>query len=595
MPVFKVQAPDGMIIKVEAADQATAIRGAQEHYASKRSQPPKKATPLEKAAGFMANVNRGLGIGDEIAGFLGGTVNAVGALSRGEGLTAVPNAYQQGMRTQREIEDNFARSNPNTAALARGTGSAATAATPFGGTAAVLASGSRAVNMARGAVTAGLTAAGYAAADRGTPEERLKAAGELARNPVVLLTGAAGGALVPAARKPRPAKPTSDGDVLADVGVSTSIPQQMGRAAKGVEDLLKRFPITGQAMSGFQDRQIGQLNRAVGLKALQPVGKSIPRDVQPGFAMVEFVDDALGAVYDQAAKLVPTVRLDRELQNEFSEIAKRAVDLPESEAAQFERIIKDRTERLQDGTSGAMVKEIHSELGRLQAEAAKKGQDTLSGMIGDTRRAIMGVVARANPQAGRLIRRADQGWNIYSIMNDAAAQASARGGVFLPGQLNTQVRGAARRVGSNMAGKGKGPLQDIATAAARTIPDSYGNPGTANAAALGSGGVGIFTAPAATAAAATGLGAVATPYFLMGRKLLESLPEGASPRQLTMAARQLEAMAKRDPNVIPLYQALSDRLSRGAGAAAATSRPTVEVSVEGRPDVRGTSYGRAGR
>lgn len=34
MAIFKVQAPDGSIIKVEAADEATAIAGAQEHYAS---------------------------------------------------------------------------------------------------------------------------------------------------------------------------------------------------------------------------------------------------------------------------------------------------------------------------------------------------------------------------------------------------------------------------------------------------------------------------------------------------------------------------------------------------------------------------------
>jgi hypothetical protein len=463
------------------------------------------------------------------------------------------------------------------------------------------------MNMARGAVAAGTTGAAFAAADRGTPGERLTAARETGYNPLVLGLGAAGGALAPAAARtprPQPEKSAKDaGSILKDVGVSTSVPQRMGRAAKGVEDLLKRFPITGQAMAGYQDRQIGQLNRAVGLKALQPLGKSIPKEIKPGFEMVEFVDDQIGKVYDDAAALVPRYTLDRELQDEFTQIAKRAIDLPESEAQQFARIINDRTQRLQTGATGKMAKKIHGELGKLQAEAAKRGQDTLSDMIGQTRRAIMGPIARANPEAGKMINRADQAWGVYSIMNDAAAAASANGGVFLPGQLNTQVRTAAKRIGSNMAGKGKGPLQDIATAASQTIPDSYGNPGTANAAALGGAGVaglGAAFNPATAApvvAGAAGLSAVATPYMLMGRRVIESLPEGAGARELAVAERQLRTLVASDPNVAPLLREVSARLSRAAGVAGAQGRqaPDVQVFAPDDPAYYEAVYGRAGQ
>lgn len=560
----------------------------------------KSQTMLDKATGFMANVNRGLGIGDEIAGGVTGLFRAGEALGRGR-PDQVVNAFQSGMRDQRAREDAFQASNPTMAALGRGIGNAGTLAVPSGATANALIAGSRAGNMVRGAVTAGATGAAYAAADRGTVGERLTAASQTARNPVVLGLGAAGGAIAPAvSRAPKAPKaqtkaPTS-GQILADVGVSTSIPQRMGRAAKGVEDILKRFPITGQAMAGYQDRQIGQLNRAIGLKALQPLGKGIPKEVKPGFEMVQYVDDQIGQVYDDAAKLVPRYTLDRELQEEFAQIAKRAVDLPESEAQQFARIINDRTSRLQTGASGEMAKQIHSELGRLQAEAAKKGQDTLAAMIGDTRRAIMGPIARANPEAGRMINRADQAWGVYSIMNDAAAAASARGGMFLPGQLNTQVRSAARRMGSNMAGKGRGPLQDIATAASETIPDSFGNPGTANATLFAGGGVGAITEPTTAIAAGAGLGAVAAPYVVMGRRVIESLPENAGARELAIAERQLRTLVARDPNVAPLLREVSARLSRAAGVAGSQRQPSVEVYVEGRPDLGyGASYGPAGR
>ena len=108
---------------------------------------------------------------------------------------------------------------------------------------------------------------------------------------------------------------------------------------------------------------------------------------------------------------------------------------------------------------------------------------------------------------------------------------------------------------------------------------------------LGGGGVGALNDPTSTALAATAAAAVATPYMLMGRKVLESLPDNAGQREIAIAARQLEVMARRDPKVIPLYQAVSARLSKAAGAAGGTSRPSIEVQVEGRPE-RGYAYGR---
>lgn len=57
MPVFKVQAPDGTVIKVEAGDEATAIRGAQEHYASRR--PPKPDTAKDVGKSLLGGLAEG--------------------------------------------------------------------------------------------------------------------------------------------------------------------------------------------------------------------------------------------------------------------------------------------------------------------------------------------------------------------------------------------------------------------------------------------------------------------------------------------------------------------------------------------------------
>ena len=563
---------------------------------------PQKRTWVDNVAGLAANYNRGTGVLDELS--------AAGSVVEGlvtgrhrfgndksgnifaNNAAMLRDAYNNELAGVRNTEDSFSAAHPNVAALARGFGMASTVAIPTGGQANIFNQAVRipttvagravpavvagrqipqvAVNAARGAGLAATQAGAYAAVDRGTIGERGAAAGRAMVDPATLALGAGGGALATRRKlpTPKPAKAPTSGDILADIGVSSTIPQRMGRSAKGIEDLGKRAPILGPAQIGYQERQLGQLNRGVGLKALEPVGIGIPKEIKPGFEMVEYVDKKLGDVYDEAANMTPVVRMDDTLLSEAETIGAKVADLTESEQRLWASSLKDKLTRLSSGeVTGKMVKQIQSEVRGLRAEHAKKGNDTLAGMYGELERAIIGTVARANPQAASLIAKADEGWKVYSMMNDAARAASAKGGVFLPGHLNTQVRRAADRMGSNMAGKGKGPLQDIATAASEIIPDSYGNPGTANAIGLGGAGVGLMTEPVTTLAVGAGLAAAATPYMLAGRKVLETLPPTASRAQLAEAARKLAELASRDPEVAALQREVAARLSRAAGVA----------------------------
>lgn len=556
---------------MDQREELAALRRLAELEAKAGGKGKGKRSAFGEVAGFMANVNRGLGVGDEMAaGFktagdvVTGKVRGRNPMELGSELAS---SFKGNMAQQRQVEDGYAADRPNAAAFGRGTGMGAQALVPAGQTVNAFAQAPRALNMARGAVTAGVTAGASAFADRGTGAERLKASSAAATNPLTLTLGAAGGALAPASRgAPRkPSQSQADAQVLKEIGVTTTIPQRMGRGVKATEDLFGRAPIIGIAKAGLQDRQLEQLNRGVALKALQPVGLKIPKTVKPGFEMVEYVDDALGATYDKAAALAPRVDVGAGLTQDMARIAGRRVDLAESEARLFDSAIQDRMTRLSQGVpSGKMVKDIQSELGTLQAEAARKGQTTLSSMFGETRKALMDAIGRSSPEAGVLIKKADKGWQVYSVMNDAAAAASNRGGIFLPGQLNSQARSSAKAMGSNMAGKGKGTLQEIATSASRLLPDSYGNPGTANAVGLGALGMHTIADPASGLAYGAGLTAAATPYFLMGRKVIEQLPDNATQAQLQAAAAQLASLATKDPAVAALRRQVAARLSVSA-------------------------------
>lgn len=163
-----------------------------------------KRSVVQDVTGAMAQVNRGLGIGDEMAA---GVQTGVNVLAGRVPVQQAGEGYRNALAAQRGYESDFAAERPRAAALAQGTGMAGTALVPGGATTNALATGGRAVNMARGAVTAAGTGAAYAAADAGTGRERIKAASDAALNPLnIVLGGLAGrGAAPPKAKPGKPA------------------------------------------------------------------------------------------------------------------------------------------------------------------------------------------------------------------------------------------------------------------------------------------------------------------------------------------------------------------------------------------------------
>ena len=223
--------------------------------------PKRKRTAMGEVSGFMANVNRGLAIGDELAAAGNTAGGVIGAVVKGEPVSPdrIATRFKNELAAQREREDDFTARRPMTAALARGIGMATTAVVP---TAPVLASSSVGMATLRGAATGAGVGYGYGLADRGDMRERADSANVGAMTGAVLGGAIGGGGKILENRAVRRAmtEPEIAGDVLrrrAKVDPAPAAERARDIRAAGVDP-------TGLDVIGERGRRVV---RAVGVKS----------------------------------------------------------------------------------------------------------------------------------------------------------------------------------------------------------------------------------------------------------------------------------------------------------------------------------------
>lgn len=277
--MIQIKGPDGVVNQFpDGTDDAAITAAMGKVYGSPGKPRAEKRNAFGTITDAMATLNSGFGVGDELAAagatvgdVLGGKVKWEKG-SFGGAAKAVGNAFNSRMAEQRGNEDRFAEQHPIAAPLVKGTGNAATVLVPASKTANAFSESSRLINMARGATTAGLTAAGYAATDRGTLKERANAAAKAAIDPLTLALGAGAGALAPtrAARPKAPAKapaPTLD-----------ELTASKNAAYKAVEQSGEQF--APQAVNGFVDDLTAEMKAANINPARHPKAASMLEDIQ---------------------------------------------------------------------------------------------------------------------------------------------------------------------------------------------------------------------------------------------------------------------------------------------------------------------------
>ena len=576
MPVYTIQTPEGRKLKIEAADEAAAMRGAREWSAQQGRKPKSNVV-----TGAMANFNRGAAVGDEIAAAGGMVTGVLTGRRKLSDLKDPAKVFKEELGYQRNTENVFAAERPRAAALARGTGMAATAAIPAGSTANLFAQGTRAANMARGATLAGGQAALYAAADAGTPQERLSAASRAARDPLTLTLGSAGGALATPRRAKPPRRVDPDVALLAKEGVQLTPGQMRGGMAKAAEDAATSQPMLGQAITARREEGVDSFGRAVINRALKKVDDALPEGLI-GTDAVKYAGDKISKGYE-AALPSRIVRADAGFADDAREAFANVGTMTPKAQRQLADILDQRvTSRLpQNGAmDGDLYKLIQSDLdyevGRFSS-STDADQRAIGQAIEGVQTALENAARRQDPAFAKRIDALDSAWAELARIETAAAKTNDLSGRFTPQQYAQAVKSADGRVRRRGIARGEALSQDLAGAAVRVLPSKIGESGTAPRAAWGmvssvpgavlggmaGGGPGAAVGIGATGAVLSAASRAYSPQAVQAANAALSARIGSQPQREALAA--LADMAATDPSAQALYREVAARLSRAAG------------------------------
>lgn len=601
MPIYTIQTPDGRKVRIEAPDEATAIRGAREATAApskpapgspeamwlgfgvvspeapkKRSVPKPRRSMAGEVAGALASVNRGILVGEEIGAGLDTLGDAVtgkiqGPMIPGMMGRAVADTYKKRLAEREAFTDQYAAERPKVAALARGVGMAPTVFLPGG---QITATG-RLGQAAQMGISGAAQGAAYGLLDRGTLEERIKA-GQIGAA-VGGVTGAALGAATGRTVKP-PKKVDPQVRLLAEEGVQMTPGQIKGGIAKSLEDKLTSMPILGDEI--IRARRVGleTFTRAPISRGLREIGEDLPEGLT-GNEAIAYAQSRFSEGYQS---VVPEIGV--QLDDQFAKtIGDSLSDITSTMTPQArERLTEIMSQRLASRAQGGVLagdvfKRVDEGL-RFEVDRFASSQDPDARSIAEALKAVRGALKdaaqRQNPEFAQRLAALDRGYAQLVRAEGAAARTSAEGGVFSPAQYDQAVRAADNSVRYRQYAAGQAFGQDLADAGRAVLPSKVPDSGTAGRGvvglALGGGGY-AAGGPVGVASMGLGLKAASAAYSPRAIELAnKALSDRIAREEAEAALNELRQMAATNAELRALVQEIEARLARGVGSAAAS-------------------------
>lgn len=350
-------------------------------------------------------------------------------------------------------------------------------------------------SAATGAAAAGLTPA--TSEDQFAREKAIQATTGAVLGPVVDVLAA------PLARLGTPsARPELETLQRAGVDVTRLTPgQQLGGAAKRVEESIKSVPIAGELVRRAEQRGFEEFNRGLVNNVIKQVNPqaTLPKAVSTRGA-IEFAGKELSKAYSRALapiKITPSAQMYMDISDV---VVRYGSQLGEENAALLNKLVMNRvTDLIPENKvlAGGTAKRIDSDLGALERKYTKSmtaQEQTIGEALGEIKQIIRQEIASQDP-TGK-VRQLNTVFSDFLRLEKAAAGSRAPGGIFSPEQLVSATRtlDETRRKGGFARGQAR--MQQVAEAGREVlgtrVPDS-GTPeriGT-TLALLGLGGAGL--------------------------------------------------------------------------------------------------------
>ena len=335
--------------------------------------------------------------------------------------------------------------------------------------------------------------------------------------------GVVGGAVVKGAGKVLNPVASAAEQKLRDLGVQLTPGQMLGQPIRDLETFATNLPLVGPSISSAKERAILSFNKGVLNKTLDKIDDKLPENVV-GRNAISYAAEQVSNAYDDVLSKMQ-FNLDFKTTTGILGALNKANLPSEAQKQEATNILNKIALSRFDKTTltGNEYKAIESDL-RKEAigylNSTTKAEKQIGEALQDVLKVFKTELAAQNPKYTSKLRRIDSAYGDLEVIQTAAANSGAEGGIFTPKQYQTAVRQRDVTRNKKAFARGVARGQEISDVALDVMGESPKATLEGRLAASATGLLGAFQNPAV----AGGL-AIATPalYSESGVKAMEAL------------------------------------------------------------------------
>ncbi len=335
--------------------------------------------------------------------------------------------------------------------------------------------------------------------------------------------GVVGGALVKGAGKVLSPAVSAAEQKLRDLGVQLTPGQLLGEPARDLETFATNLPIVGQSISNAKERAVMSFNKGVINKTLDKIGDKLPENTTGRNAILYAADQVSNAYDDVLNKM--KFNLDFKTTSGILQALNKAPLASDAQKQEALNVLnKLALSRFDKPTlTGQEYKAIESDL-RKAAQGYLSSTTQAEKQVGEALQETLKVfkteLAAQNPKFTSKLRRIDSAYGDLEVIQTAAANSGAEGGIFTPKQYQTAVRQRDVTRNKKAFARGTARGQEVSDAAVDIMGESPRATLEGRLAAQATGLLGAFSNPTVA-----GTLAVTAPvmYSESGIKTMEAL------------------------------------------------------------------------